>query len=321
MKNGLLLLFLAALLFGCKAKKANLSGEALVKPSDFIAAFKPLSTPFTIADSNINKIADTILIAKTVFTQFVPDSVLSQIIPSEKKATIKPIGSISKQNSKELYLLAAITQNKKTTINVFVFDKKNKFLAYKTLLSSIRDDDGYFHSVSISGEPTFLISKEKLNPQTKLLQFTRIGWVYSNTGVFMVIVNDSNEDTKRNNEIINPIDTLPRKNKLSGDYAIDKKNFISIRDGKNANNYRFFIHIEKKDANCVGELKGDLKMNGASKGKYNQAGDACELNFSFEDREVTIKEGGSCGNRRGMDCTFNDTFIKKKESKPSKKKK
>ncbi|MFM9597287.1 hypothetical protein ACKI1O_49055, partial [Streptomyces scabiei] len=91
-------------------------------------------------------------------------------------------------------------------------------------------------------EPTFILIKEKTIKETNL--FTRTGWVYNNAGFFMVVITDSNEDPQKQ-QIINPIDTLPRKNKRSGDYVKDKKSYVSLRDGKDPNSYIFFIHFEK----------------------------------------------------------------------------
>ena len=136
----------------------------------------------------------------------------------------------------------------------------------------------------------------------------------------MVVINDSNEDEKKNSVIINPIDTLPHKNKLSGNYIRDKKNFISLRDRKDANSYMFFIHFEKEDGSCTGELKGVLKMKTPTTAVYAEGGDPCVIDFTFDGNDITIKEKGSCGNRRGMECFFDDTFTKRKETKTSRKK-
>ncbi len=307
---------LAIALFSCKGKRVDLSGNVPVKVSDFMAAFPLLQLPYTAADTNINKLStDTIEIGYKAFAQFVPDTALQKIIGRNKEITIIPVGKIEK--TKEDYLLATFNSHKKTSLAVFVFDKKNKFLAFKNLLSDNNNDD-YAHFVSINKEPTFLINREKLNSD-KQLQFTRVGWVYGSGGNFMIVINDGNEDLKKN-EVINPIDTLPRKNKLSGDYAQDKKNFISIRDSKKINTYNFFIHFEKKDENCSGELKGELKMKDATHAIYSEGGDPCVIDFNFEGYEIVVKEKGSCGNRRGMNCFFDDTYIKRKETKSSKKK-
>ena len=301
----------------CKEKKVSLSGDALVKPNDFIKAFPILTLPYMVADTNIAKVGDTTLISNTVFTQFIPSDVVNLLGNQSKNFSIHPLGRIEKAT--ENYLLAIINQNKKIQLVAFVMNKKNKFLAFKTLFDNA-PNDGYSHSLSINREPTFLVSKEKIDNNLKLLQFSRVGWIY-NDSAFMVVINDTNEDLKKTNQIINPIDTLPRKNKLSGDYTQDNKNFISLRDGKAANTYLFFIHFEKKEGTCVGELKGDFKMKDATTAAYNQGGDPCVIDFTFNNNAITLKEKGSCGNRRGMACYFDDTFTKKKEGKAVKKKK
>lgn len=305
-------------ILGCKDKKVDLSGEAPVKPNEFVKAFPILNLPFTVADTNLSKIGDSTIIGAAVLQQFVPDSAINILVNAEKKYLVHPVGRIEKNT--ENYLLATIIQNKKTLVVAFVFDKKNKFLAAKTVFENY-SNDGYLHSLSINREPTFVISKEKVTTDTKQLLFSRVGWIYGPDNMFMVVINDTNEDTKKSNEIINPIDTLANRNKLSGDYVQDKKNFISIRDGKYPNTYVFFIHFEKKEGTCVGELKGEFKMKNANTAAYNQGGDPCVIDFSFEGNDITLKEKGSCGNRRGMQCFFDDTFTKKKDTKPSKKKK
>ena len=216
-------------------------------------------------------------------------------------------------------MLSVVSQNKKIQLIVFVLNTKNKYVVSKSIFDNVTND-GYMHSLSINKEPTFVISKEKITNDTKQLLFTRVGWIYGSDNAFMVVINDTNEDPKKMNQIINPIDTLSKKNKLSGDYLEDKKNYMSIRDGKNANTYLFFIHFEKKNGTCIGELKGDFKMKNSTTAVYNQGGDPCVIDFNFNDSNVTLKEKGSCGNRRGMECFFDDTFNKKKELKAVKKK-
>ena len=308
-----LLILTVVSVLGCKHKKTDLSGDAPVKVNDFMAVFTPIVLPYAVADTNIGAFADTITIGHLVMAQFIPDSVLEELITTKKAFTIHPVGRFEKEQ--EVYLLFNVVQKEVTQQVVAVFDKKYKYLSAKAILSNEPDEDGYTHTLSINKEPTFTVSKERVNKQTKLVQFTKVGWIYNSAGVFMVVVNDTNEDPKKVGVILNPIDTLPKKNKLSGEYVTDKQNFISIRDGKDANNYQFFIHFEKKEGTCVGELKGTMKMANENTGIYSEAGDPCIIDFNFEGNDITLKEQGSCGNRRGMECYFNDTFTKKKKSK------
>lgn len=306
------------LLPSCKHKEFDLAGDKPVKAKDFLSAFTALTLPYYAADTNIAKIADTTLISRAVFTQFIPDSALQKFITADGKLLkINPVGSITKQE--EQYLLATISQGKKIALIAFVLDKKEKYQAALQLLAN-RNNDGYLHAVDINREPTFTISRQKGAEGSDAYRYTRNGYAYNNgSGLFIKVVDDSNEGKAKNDSIINPIDTLARKNKLSGDYAANKKNFISIRDGRNSNNYTFFIHFEKNEEDgCNGELKGEMNVNGEHTAIYQQSGDPCEIDFTFKDGEIVVKERGNCGNHRGIKCYFDDTWPKKKVKKPKK---
>lgn len=306
-----LLLFLSA----CRNKKPSLSGEDAVQPEDFFGAFQPIKTPFSVADTNLNKLKDTTLISLHVIEQFIPDTVLSKISKSMKGMNFYPVGKIEKNNS--IYLLIDMVQAKKSFLDAFLFDKKYQYIDFLPLLNTT-SNDGYFHSLSINSEPTFMLSREKTAGDQYL--YTRKGYAYSKEARdFIVVVKDGNED-KSSGDIINPIDTLPRLNKRSGDYVKNKKNFISVRDGRNANNYLFFTHFEKDDGNCTGELKGSFTMTSATHGVYKETAGPCAIDFEFAGNNVTVKEQGNCGNHRGITCAFDDTYKKKKEAKPKTKK-
>ncbi len=315
MKKWWYLLVLLAMV-GCKDKPVDLSGETTIKISDFLAVFPKITIPYTIADTNMVKAADTVVIGYKAFIQFFPDSSLTAIVGNSRKLVIHPVGSIEKD--KENYLLVLFTVKKVTHLAVFVTDKKHKFLAAKALLSSAKTDN-YIHSLSINKEPTFLVSQERTGKDNQL-QYSRAGWVYTSAGYFMVVVNDSNEDSRHTENIINPLDSLARKNKYSGDYAQDKKNFISLRDGQTSASYLFFVHFEKEEGSCTGEIKGEMKMKTATTAQFKQNGDPCIIDFTFNEKKITIKEQGSCGNHRGIKCFFDDTFIRKKDPKVVKKK-
>jgi hypothetical protein len=122
-------------------------------------------------------------------------------------------------------------------------------------------------------------------------------------------------------EIINPIDTLSRKNKLSADYTAGKMNLVSIRDGRRNDRLSFFIHFEKNDGECTGELKGDALLINANTAEYRQNGDPCALRFNFTSSSVSLKEVEACGSHRGLRCLFDGSFVRKKEVKQSTSKK
>jgi hypothetical protein len=146
--------------------------------------------------------------------------------------------------------------------------------------------------------------------------YTKTGWIYPSDGKFMVIMNDSNEETRKA-AIINPIDSFPALNPLSWDYGSDKKNFISVRDGNSPGKLLFFLHVEKNDGSCIGELKGFMQLTGNRSAEFRQSGDPCVILFKFTDNGISFKETGSCGNHRGIKCLLDEQFPKRK--KPAKK--
>jgi hypothetical protein len=297
----------------CKNPEADLTGNKKVTPEDFLKAFREIAFPAIISDTALKDFGDTAVVSKTVFTQFIQDSALQKFINNPAgNYIIHPAGIIHKQDRD--FLLATFSSAKETALGVFVLDGKHQFLTSFPLLNTIQKDE-YRHSVTITEEPTFILKKEK-NAPNNLTLYSRNGFAYSaSSNAFAEVLHDSNEDTARNSEIINPIDTLPSTNKFSGDYVADKKNFISVRDGKNALTYSFFIHFEKSNANCVGELKGMMSLTNEQEAIFTESGDPCVINFKFTGNTIKIEEQDNCGNHRGITCPFDFTFKKKVLSK------
>ncbi len=312
----LLTICLLSLLCSCANKALDLSGESTIKPSDFVQVFKPIKGNYILSDTNFIKKADTLQIGIKALHQFLPDSTISQMVKNEKKETIYPVGMIEKESEK--YFLLLVKSKKAAKLFVYVTDQKMNYLGFKELLNN-EDNDAYARSVSINKEPTFVISKETYD-NNKQLKFSRSGWIFNVGAGFMIVVNDSNEKAQ-NNVVINPLDTLPNTAKLSGDYSRNEKNYISIRDGKDAKTYLFFIHFEKNNADCIGELKGTFTLSSPVAGQFTQNGDPCIIDFSFSGNTVRVKEQGTCGNHRGIKCFFDDSFTRKKAPKSKKKRK
>jgi hypothetical protein len=193
-----------------------------------------------------------------------------------------------------------------------VLDDKHQYKNSLLLLSN-HNSDAYRYSVSVTNEPTFIVKREKINSDNKIL-YSRNGFAFNESAnTFTEVMNDTNEG--KAGDIINPIDTLAKSNKFSGDYITDKRNFISVRDGKNADTYIFFIHFEKNKATCIGELKGEMSLVNETNAVYQESGDPCVINFKFTSSNIKIKEEGNCGNYRGINCPFDFTFKKKKVNK------
>jgi len=322
-RNGWLvwLLLISFFISSCHDKKASLSDNQPVEAADFFAAFPKLKLPYDAADTSLAHIADTTTISYNVLQQFVPDSALVSLITKRNTPIlVHPVGKI--ENKAELYLLLTAKAGKKTSLLSFLFDNSKKQKSYLTHLALISDanNDGYMHSVDINSEPTFTIIKNKTaNDQ---YNYTKNGYAYNATSKsFIEVINESNEDKKKNTEIINPIDTLAKAFKYSGEYIKDKTNFISVRDGNIPGRYTFFLHFENKAGDCNGELKGTLVMIDATKAVFQQSGDPCVIDFTFGSNTVKVKERGSCGTHRGITCLFDDSYKKKVAPAAKRKKK
>lgn len=303
------LLLMLIFYFSCKDDEADLSGEKEVRIEDFLKGFRGLRFPVNIADTALKTFGDSTIISQTVFRQFIADSALQHFTAGSSNTTIHPAGMLHKKERD--FLLATFINGQQTGMGVFVLDGKHKFLASLPLLTS-SEKNGYKHSVTITDEPTFIFKKEKIN--NNISMYSRNGFAYdASSNSFAKVLNDSNEDTLKNKEIINPIDTFPSTNKLSGDYVKDKKNFVAVRDGKNASTYSFFIHFEKEAGKCTGELKGTMSLTDEKNAVFTESGDPCVINFKFATNSITIKEEDNCGNHRGITCPFNFTFKKKKQ--------
>jgi uncharacterized protein YneR len=301
----------------CSEKKTDFSGNTPLKINDFNKVFKTVELPISISDSNLSKLRDTIEIGAKALGQFVPDSVVENIIPAkDQKAILYPLLKIEKEA--EYYLMLNVHRPTKDEIAVVVFSKKNVYLDYKIITSFLVEHKGSRHygkSVSINKEPTFLVEENKMDEENVLV-YEKNGWAFTENH-FRLIYFDSNKKPE-SKTIINPLDTLATNYVYSGDYARDAKNFISLRDFTGvANKYQFFMHFEKKEGTCVGELKGLLNFN-KNQATYTEKGDPCIIHFTISGQIIKIKEDGNCGNHRNMTCYFNDSYDKKR--KPKKKK-
>ncbi len=279
---------------------------------DIFSATKDLKTSFTVNDSTIYKRGDTIKLSRQQLAKFTHDSVLNFMF--DQRSLVRVVGKIEREKEKYL-VLAAPKGMGKARIMAVLFSAEGRYLNALRLLDA--NDQKHNTTVTITSEPTFLITRQK-TAEGDVLLYTKTGYAYNvDAGGFMVVLNESNEKTESTVEnVINPIDTFPRKNEYSGDYKKDERNFLTIRDGKDASTYLFFIHFQKNKGACIGELKGELKMVDDKTAIYKKQGDPCVIDFTFlQGTTVKVKEQGSCGNHRGIRCFFDDTYKRPKPPK------
>lgn len=315
MKKLVLIGLLPLFLLSCKGRKKVLQDEDIVTVTDFIEFFPDVPLPIRVADTTlIRKSTDSSLIGYKIFVQFIPDSVLTREFGKGAKPRLYPIGK-AREKGKETYLFIKAVNGNKRVGYLACFDKDNHFLQAMPLVQTDQDPGTSTYG---SLDSKFQITTYREKKQGNESRFKRNVYIFNNTtNQFMLIMTEPNEEMIE--KVINPIDTLPRKHKFAGDYVKDSKNFISFRDGKRAGELVFFVHFEKDNGTCKGELKGSAILGQKNVARFTDSGNPCALEFSFEGNLVAMKETGGCGKYRDIKCFFEGSFRKKAEPRPKKK--
>lgn len=308
------LMVLLLILVACK----NEPVERQIPPEHaaFFSAYSPLTLPFQVTDTTINSVPDSGIISLKAFTNLVSDSIFNVPFGKNRNLKLLPIGKIER-NARENYFVTKASSNNQSAIYLTVFDS-NKVMANMPLL--VADNDKITNSASIDKKLSIVVNKDWYEGNDQY--YDRTIYAYNNAGLFSVVLTETNQQRTIDGAVINPLDTFPSTFAYSGDYPKNKNNLISIRDGRQPNQYLFFIHFENSgEEPCIGEIKGEMTMTSEKTGEYRGSSDLCVLQFNFSGSQVTIKENGSCGNYRGIRCFFNHTFNKKRTPKTSAKKK
>jgi hypothetical protein len=316
MKKFLLLLLLPVLFTTCKNKKTRLTDDEVVEIDNFIDFFPEAKLPLRITDAMLDKKeSDSSLIGNRVFSQFVPDSVISSRFGKTVKPKIYPIGKVSVKKGETYLFVKAVTSSKKIAY-ILAFNKDDKFISSMPVV--VKDKDASTSQVgTMDTKYSITTLVQRKNPNGVQEDTKNVYVLNADAAMFMLILTDAVvPDTKA--DIINPIDTFPRKTKFAGDYIKDKRNYISIRDGRNSSQLLFFTHFEKDNGQCTGELKGTASINSAKTAVFRANGNPCVLEFSFSSAAVSMKEVEACGSYRDIKCFFEGTYHRKKEIKPKK---
>jgi len=303
MKKCLLLIVLPALLFSCKSKKVSLAeNDEKVDTRDLIEFFQPLKLPYQVSDTLLRRReAEGILINYKLFVRLVPDTVLTRYLGKESRPRLYAIGKVQVPES-ETYLFVKATAKDRRALFILCFDKKNKFAAARPVIYS-DNEPGMTGQAGMDLRYTLSILRQRKAADGQVF-YKKDAYVYTTDGGFVLILTESNEVKTKIPPIYNPIDTLSHKHKFTGDYAQDKRNIISVRDGKDASRVLFFVHFEKEEGTCKGELKGEAKFISANMARYRSNADPCAVEFSFGSSGVTLKELGGCGVHRDIKCFF-----------------
>ena len=295
------------LLHACSSGPKDINKDEDIETADFISAFpeKPLPIQFQQKDLQ-QKESDSFFVKSNVVLKFIPDSIFKGLgkmrdIRFYRKARYKA------EETEETYLFLTADRKGKKSVYILCFDKENVFRAAMPLVE--KSDDARVSLEGMLDKKLTVIRQRNRSTADGQSFYNKSAYVYNTEGLFTLILTESNEPVEEKN-VYNPIDTLAKKDPLSGDYKIDKKNFVSIRDGGKAGKLLFFINIEKSGNGCDGSLRGDMTQVKPKVFQYNKADDHCILEFSFTGRTLQVKELEACGNHRGVRCSFDGKFRK-----------
>jgi hypothetical protein len=305
--RGLISTFLVFVLFSCSNKPKDINGEEPIESADFIMAFPESALPILFTDTTLDKKQDpNLLIKNKTLLGFIPDSLFKNTFGSKKNIQFYR-KSRYKAESEETYLFFVAVQKEKKVAYIVCFDKNLEYSAGMELLQN-NSKEGVIAEAGMDKKMTVVVQRNKQSKDGKLI-YNKSAYVYNTEGLFTLILTESNAPFEEPS-IYNPIDSFPSKEIFSGNFSIDKKNFISIRDGINANKLLFFISISKKNGGCEGSLRGDMTRIKPTVFQYNKADDHCIIEFTFTKKQVQVKELEACGNHRGVRCSFDGQFRK-----------
>lgn len=319
-KNQLVLFILMIGVAACSSKKKQMLDSEEVVVSDFIDFFPDLRLPYHLADTMlVKKKSDSLRIGNKIFSQFVPDSILYPDFGKKIKPQIYPIGKTSVKDA-ETYLLVQANTSSKRAAYALVFEDDSFKSVLPLIVAPAAMVKNEQQVANIDSRYTITKVHQRMTNEGQILYHKDV-FIYNTEGVFNLILTESNDQANKKGKLINPIDTLPAAHKLAGDYLGSGRNLVSFRDGHRKGNLSFFVHFEKDNGACIGELKGEGRIIATNAVRYTENNGPCVIDFSFSGNTVTMKEVEGCGSYRDIKCFFEGRYTKKKKASPVKKKK
>ena len=309
------IVLLSCFLFSCKGKKdKEVKNEEEIggfQYEAFAKEFRKGELPYVLSDTALVKINGITSLDGALISPFIPDSI-KVLFGKGSKLKFVPILNFYNGNSEQYFLVKTSSASKSGAL-LLIFDKEQ---AFATALPFLLPDNDPSTSQNTVIDKSFTIFKnvvqknkgETVGEGKDVLAYDKA------EKKFTIIMTDVlSENTA---VFINPIDTFPATHQLAGDYFLNKKNLVSIRDGRHLNQLLIYIHTQNEDGDCSGELKGEALITSTTAATYRLGGDPCVLNLSFGGNSITLKEESGCGNHRGLNCPLTGTFTRKKELKP-----
>ena len=306
-RTGVVLLLV--LLWSCRNGKTD---DTKFSYERFAGLFPKEQTTYQLSDADLLSNKDTTVIRTPGFSTFISDSLKNKLFGKGSKVRYIAMARVKAPKNTSYYIVKATGAGKKIAL-LMPFTNDQFDIAFPFL---VPDDDGSTSQLSTIDKSNAIIkSVSQKKSSGEIAEGREVYQYVPEAKQFTLLLTNPLNNVA---EVINPIDTFARKHRYSADYVKDKKNYISIRDGRSSNELLFFIHIEKGD--CSGEIKGTLLMTASNRAVYRQSGDPCQISLQFSGNAITVKEGGGCGSRRGLDCSFDGTYNRKKEKPKTSKK-
>lgn len=303
MSRILILALLIGLFTACNEKPKSVNEEDRVLTfEDFRGYFPDAGLPYRINADSLQKGPDSIALKAKVIKQFLPDTLGKGVFKAADKPKFIPKAFL-KFNDLQFFIVEGRIKGSSAAW-LCVYDNRDTFLMRHLIartgartMGTVFDQRKSIRTITESRQGAGKTSTREdvyaANPD----------------GSLALVLTNSNEPA--NNELYNPIDTLPRKHKFSGNFTAGEMNLVSIRDGQTAKDFEFYIHFSRNKGACTGELDGVGRFTGANTGQFRDKGSSCILEFKFSANRVTISETG-CGAYRGITCMFEGSYNRSK---------
>lgn len=311
---------LLLLVAGCKNHSQKLLSDEGLSLPDLLALAPELSYPILVTDSLLQKPGyDSMQLDHETFLKYLPDTLVQRIYPDKKELKLYVLGKATLKGNGTYLLIRSANGKKKQAIRLFYFSAQPAYLGNMLLSDRLKRSNKQHSYCKIDSRQNIAFIREQQTPTGEFWTAETIYYL-NDQGQPVLAVTNSNEDLS--DEIRgNPIDTLARTHPHSADYSTNSKNLISVRDGKRAGTFEFFIHFSKQNGKCIGEVRGTGAWITAHKGVYQDNNSPCVIEFQFTNKSVTINEVDGCGSYRGITCFFEGTFSRVKLPKSSKSRK
>jgi hypothetical protein len=292
------------LMMACQSSEtaSNPEGSAL----SLFSQTAELRLPIQMNDSLLNQtFPKSGLIPPATWKGQIPDSAFRAIYGKRAQPTLAPLGRVQVKGG-ETYVFTRTSQSGKQAVYLLAFNQDGNYAA---AMPFVADEAGRHFSGNMDTRYTITtVSKQKNKDQ---LQYSKEVFVYNTVGDFTLILTESNEAKNQPLALVNPLDTFPATHPVTGDYFQDKKNLVSFRDGKNPQQVQVFVHFEKNNNSCSGEVKGMARMTSATTAVFTESNSPCEILFTFSGNTVQMKEATGCGSHRDIKCFFEGSFTRK----------